>query len=421
VARKRTNVLKTMHPVTLIPVLAILTILIFVLVPVAAEPTVTVSSYEVTPQVLMPGDLGTITVMLTNTASSASISENAGPQTSGFESSKTTDISVFIEKAGLEGNGIEVIGDNYQRIGDLGPGQTIPITFLIRAPSATGLYFPEVWVDTKGGRSTRYPIPVNVNTQIAVAKLAVLGTTVTTPDAVKPGDAVAVRLDLINSGESAAEQIIVRIGNASTSVSPKDTELYHIDSIPAGSSERLDIVLITDRKAATGIATVPVTVEYYTINGVKHTEPAAINLLIQGKTEIGIASIETSPERVVAGEPFNLIIRVENAGTGDAKSVSARIDLPFSGTREAFLGKIKPGNDAPALFRLGGAPEGDHPYIVTITYTEDWGENTVTQPLTLPVAPADYSGLVIGVIILALLAFGAWWLFIRKSPDKNHE
>lgn len=397
-------------------------ILVFILVvPAAAEPTVTVSNYELTPQVLMPGDLATLTVTLKNTASSATISENVGPQTSGFESTKTIDISVFIEKAGLEGKGIGVIGEDYQRIGDLGPGQTIPITFLIQAPAQSGMYFPEVWVDTKGGRSTRYPIPVNVNTQIAVAKLAVLGMGVTAPDAVKPGDSADVRLDFINSGQSSADRVIVRIGNASTSVGPKDTGLNHIDSIPAGSSEQLDIVLITDRKAATGIARVPVTIEYYTIDGVKHTENAAINLLVQGMTDIGIASIETSPERVVAGEPFNLIIRVENAGTGDARSVSAKIDLPFSGTREAFLGKIKPGNDAPALFRLGGAPAGDHPYTVTITYTDDWGENTETQSLSLPVAPADYSGLVIGVVILAVLAFGAWWLFIRKSPDKNHE
>ncbi len=410
-----------MRPVTLIPVLATLAILMFVIGPVTAEPTVTVSSFVVTPQILMPGDLGTITVMLTNTASSATISENVGPQTSGFETSKTTDVSVFIEKAGLEGNGIEVIGDNYQRIGDLGPGQTIPLTFLIRAPQGTGLYFPEVSVDTKGGRSTRYPVPVNVNTQIAVAKLAVLGTAVTTPDAVKPGDAAAVRLDLINSGESDAERIILRIGNASTSVTPKEAELYHIRSIPAGQSETVDITLITDRKAENGIAVIPVTIQYYTIDGVQHMENAAINLYIRGQTEIGIASIETSPERIVAGEPFNLIIRIENAGTGDAKSVRATIDLPISGSREAFLGKIKPGNDAPALFRLGGAPEGDLPYTVTVSYNDEWGDHTDTFPLSLSVAPVDYSGMVIGILILALLVFGAWWIFIRKSPDKNHE
>ena len=403
-------------------VLVALAIVLLVIVPVTGEPTVTVSSYEVTPPVLMPGDLGTVTVTLKNTASSASFTEKTGPLSSDTAGTTTvTDINVYIEKALLEGNGIEVVGESYQRIGDIGPGQTIPITFLIRAPAKAGLYFPEVWIDTRGGSSTRYPVPVNVNTAIAVARLAVLSTAVTTPDAVKPGEQAAVRLDLINSGESAAERIIVRIGNASTSVRPMDAELYHIRTIPADNHEPIDITLITDRKAEPGIARVPVTLTYSTIDGSGHTEHTAINLLIRGEVEIGIASIETSPERIVSGQPFNLIIRIENAGTGDAKSVNARIDLPLSGTREAFLGKIKPGNDAPALFRLGSAQAGDHPYNVTIVYNDEWGDHTVTYPLSLSVAPADYSGIIITVAVLMLLAAGAWWVFIRKTPVRNHE
>ena len=405
-----------------VPALAAIAIILMVILPVAAEPTVTISDYTVTPQVLMPGDLGTVTVTLKNTASSAVLTEKTGALSSDISGTTTvTDINVYIEKALLEGNGIEVVGDSYQRIGDLGPGQTIQITFLVRAPAKTGLYFPEVWIDTRGGRSTRYPVPVNVNTPIAVAKLAVLGTAVTMPDAVKPGEQAAVRLDLINSGESAADRVIVRIGNASTSVRSRDAELYHISTIPAGQHAPIDLTFITDRKAETGIATVPVTITYYTTDGAEHGEHANINLLVQGEVEVGIASVETSPERIVAGEPFNLIIRIENAGTGDAKSVNAKIDLPLSGNREAFLGKIKPGNDAPALFRLGGAPAGEHPYTVTITYSDEWGDHEVTQPLSLPVAPADYSGIIIAVIILVLLAAGVWWVFIRQKPVRNHE
>jgi hypothetical protein len=370
----------------------------------------------------MPGDLGTVTVTIRNTASSASFTEKTGPISSDTAGTTTvTDINVYIEKALLEGNGIEVVGDSYQRIGDLGPGQTIRITFLIRAPAKAGLYFPEVWIDTRGGRSTRYPVPVNVNTPIAVAKTAVLGTAVTTPEAVKPGEQATVRLDLINSGESTADRVIVRIGNASASIRPKDAELYHIRSIAAGEHEPIDLTLITDRKAEPGIASVPVTIQYYTIDGLSHTELATINLMVRGEVEMGIASIETSPERIIAGEPFNLIIRVENAGTGDARSVNARIDLPLTGTREAFLGKIKPGNDAPALFRLGSAPAGDHAYTVTITYNDEWGDHEVIRPLSLSVAPADYSGVIIAVVVIALLAVGAWWLFIRKKPVRIHE
>jgi hypothetical protein len=403
-------------------ILTVIAIALLVVLPVCGEPTVTISDYKVTPQVLMPGDQGTVMVTLKNTASSALLTEKTGALSADSSGTTTiTDINVYIEKAMLEGNGIEVVGDSYQRIGDLGPGQTIQITFLIRAPAKAGMYFPEVWIDTKGGRSTRYPVPVNVNTPIAVAKLAVLGTAVTTPDAVKPGEQAVIRLDLINSGESAADRVIVRIGNASTSVRSRDAELYHISSIPAGQHAPIDLTFITDRKAETGIATVPVTITYYTTDAAEHVEHANINLLIQGEVEVGIASVETSPERIVAGEPFNLIIRIENAGTGDAKSVNAKIDLPLSGNREAFLGRIKPGNDAPALFRLGSAPAGEHPYTVTITYNDEWGDHKVTRPLSLSIAPADYSGIIMVIIVLVLLAAGAWWVFIRQKPVRNHE
>lgn len=398
----------------------VLTVLVTAL-PVCAEPTVTIENYQVTPSVLMPGDLGTIKISIKNTATTASVQESSGIIVEGkFTTTTSTDINVFIEKAGLEGNGIVVIGSNFQRIGDIGPGQTIPITFLIRAPATTGVYFPEVWIDTTGGRSTRYPIPVNVNTQISVPRLAVVGTAITTPQATRPGDEALVNLQLINTGQSVADRVIVRIGNSSTSVTPKNVQLYHIPTISPGRTESVDLVLVTDRKTATGIVTLPVSLQYYSIDGTQHSENAVISLLMRGQAEISIASIETSPERLKNGEPFNMIIRVENAGTGDAKSVSAKVDIPLSGTREAFLGTIKPGNDAPALFRLGSAPPGEHAYNVTIDFSDDWGNHTVTRPLTISVAPADYSGYVIGIIILAVLVGGAWYLFFKKKPGRNN-
>jgi hypothetical protein len=410
-----------MIPLYRLFIISVVFTLLITALPVCAEPTVTIENYEVSPAVLMPGDLGTIQISIKNTASTATIQESKGILLEGkFATTTNTDVNVFIEKAGLEGNGIVVIGSNFQRIGDIGPGQTIPITFLIKAPANSGVYFPEVWIDTAGGRSTRYPIPVNVNTQISVPRLAVVGTAITTPLATRPGDEALVSLQLINTGQSVADSVVVRIGNASTSVIPKNVQLYHTPSLSPGTTKSFDIVLVTDRKTATCIANLPVSVQYYTVDGTQHTEHAAISLLVQGQAEISIASIETSPERLVAGEPFNLIIRVENAGTGDAKSVSATVDLPISGTREAFLGTIKPGNDAPALFRLGSASAGEHKYNVTIDFSDDWGNHTVTRPLAISVTPADYSGLVIGIIILAVLAGGAWYLFFRKKPGRNN-
>jgi len=54
-------------------------------IPVSATtvPTVTVSNYTVNPSVLMPGGLGTITIILKNTATSATVTDKTGQYTSG--------------------------------------------------------------------------------------------------------------------------------------------------------------------------------------------------------------------------------------------------------------------------------------------------------------------------------------------------
>ena len=126
--------------------------------PVHADtPTVTITDYKVTPSVLMPDSMGTITVTIKNTAASASISERTGLLSSdNAGTTKTTDINVNIENVHLEGNGIDVMSKDFDRVGELGPGQSITITFSIRAPQRAGCTYPEVWIDTSGGRSTRY-------------------------------------------------------------------------------------------------------------------------------------------------------------------------------------------------------------------------------------------------------------------------
>ena len=87
---------------------------------------------------------------------------------------KTTDINVNIENVHLEGYGLKVLTKDFDRVGELGPGQSLPITFSIQAPDRSGMYYPEVWIDTKGGRSMKYPLPVNVNTAMGIQKQAIL-------------------------------------------------------------------------------------------------------------------------------------------------------------------------------------------------------------------------------------------------------
>jgi len=401
-------------------IIAILALIASVPFAAADEPTVVITGYKVTPAVMMPGDTGTLEITIMNTASGASLTEKTGSSGNDPISTKTTDINVYIETVHLEGKGVDVVSESFQRVGDLGPGQSFPITFLIRAPAGSGIYFPEVWIDTKDGRSTRYPVPVNVNTQIAVLKQAIIATAVDAPEALRPGDSADVRIQIRNDGQSAADRVVVRVGNASTSIASRSSRLYTIGTLDAGAARWIDLQLISDRKAAVGLARIPLTVEYYSIDGKLQQETATVEIIIRGQPEMGIASIETIPERVTEREPFILIIRVENAGTGDAKTVSAVIDLPVEGSHEAFLGTIKPGNDAPALFRFGGGLGGEMAYMLTVSYTDEWGNHTFKRPLRLTIAPADYSGLIAGLAVLAVLGGAAWWWFIYRKQGKKH-
>jgi len=408
---------------TLVIIIAIFAILAFTAPPVQAEnvPTVTISDYKVSPSVLMPDSTGTITITVKNTASSASVSEKSGQlSTDSYAVVKTTDITTNIENVKLLGNGIKVTSSDFESVGSIGPGQSLQFTFSIQTPVSSGMYYPEVWIDVTGGKSTRYPIPVNVNTATGIQKKAILIMDSTPTGSQNPGDEIPVLVTVMNSGEMLSDDVIVKIENVSSTVAPKNTDQYHLGAIQAGETKTFNLVLLSDKKASAGLVKVPVTIRYNAIDGTAQTQTTSIDVMFKGKAELGFVSVDTNPPRLTENTPFDLTIRIENTGTGEAKQVSARVDLPSEGTKEAFIGKIKPGNDAPAIFLLEGAKPGNHPYNLTITYTDDMGTHTMTRDMNLRVPPTDMSGTIITLLII-LVIIGAvgyrYWYLPRINGD----
>ena len=227
-------------------------LLVFLPFPVlAANPTVIIADYKVTPSVLQPGDIGTITAIIKHTASIANVRENI--QSSASEILTSTDIGVNIESVQLDSKDVEVISGNYKQVGEIGPGQSIPITFLIRAPAKDGIYFPEIWIDVTGGESVRQPIPVNVNTQIAILKKPALTAIKTVPEGVNPGDDFPVRVVLENNGLSGADEIAVSVNSSTQHHRPETPSTYHFDRLLKGEKVTLDMVFATDKNAPLGL------------------------------------------------------------------------------------------------------------------------------------------------------------------------
>jgi hypothetical protein len=404
----------------------LLTCMLLVLTPAVGAATggstVTVKDYQVTPSVLLPGEQATIKIVLQNTASIASSSEtvvetdSTGSTTT---TSETKDLFVVLDSVRLFGNGLEVIEGSYDHAGALGPGQSMPLTFLVRAPAQSGMYFPEVWVYIPGGFNMRYPIPVNVNSTLGLQSQAILVLESSLPDSVQPGSEIPVTLTVANVGQLQANDVTVRIETSGTAIAPRNTDLYHLGTIQGGQEQKVDLVLISDRKTASGLTRIPVSLQYTALDGKTYTQDASINIPFEGQAELGFVSVDTSPRRVVEGQPFDLTIRIENTGTGEAKQVAATVDLPMTGTKEAFIGKIKAGNDAPAIFMLDGGEGGTYTYNLTITYVDDTGAHTITRTLSVRVLPAEGMGgmlpLLGGFLLVGFVSYRYWYLPRRNA------
>jgi hypothetical protein len=238
------------------------------------------------------------------------------------------------------------------------------------------------------------------------------------PGNVNPGESFPVNLTFTNAGAIRASDIVLTTSTSSTSLGALGPNTISLSPLNGGEQQTVTLSFITDRNVPVGLAKIMLAIDYKLPDGTPEHQDEVIEVPILGESELGFVSVDTSPRKVVAGEPFDLTIRIENTGTGEAKQVAATIDLPMTGTRQSFIGKIKPGNDAPAVFMLDGGSSRTYEYNTSITYTDDLGTHTVVSPMSLRVTPQDYTGAIVMVIIIILaggfVAYRYWYI-----PRKN--
>lgn len=394
-------------------------------IPVSAEaPSVIVSDVRMTPEVLMPGDQGLISITLTNTASTAVKTESSGSTSDdGPSVSTSTEINPVIEQVTLSGGrDIRVLGGDRQFRGELGPRQSITLPFLIEAPSYTGVFFPILTVRLAEGETLRYPVAVNVNTPIAGLRRPALVLSQSTVGPFAPGDRATIEVSLENTGAADATDVSLRIGGNGTGLIPIGSRTIHFPSMPRGSNQSFPLALQIDRSVGTGLHEIPVEVAYTALDGTRIQWSESLGVDLRGRSELAIASLKTDPLRVRQGDQVDLVVRMDNTGTGEARAVSARVDLPLGGTREAFVGTVRPGSNAPAVFALTADRAGDFEYTFNASYEDDWGAHMTTRTLHLSVAPTGDTMIAIGALVLVALVgtvvFVLWWR--RRGSRVGH-
>ncbi|MDV2480765.1 S-layer protein [Methanoculleus sp. Wushi-C6] len=402
---------------------AIILLLLLVPAAVAQGPTVMVSNYTVTPAVLMPGDEGTITVVLSSTArvaTGAPFEIRVDPGTGGANATQpAAPENAYIESVLLNGQGVEVLSGSFQDIGEIGPGQSFPITFRIRAPGEEGIYFPQVWVRVRDATGVRYPVPVNVNSAHALTRRPALRVERTVPASVDPGDPFSITLTIVNEGQASAGDVAVRINTTSGALTLRDPENYYIPELRPGEASVLNLTFETDTAVPLGLTPVLVGIEYRSADLATFRQAATIGIPVVGRAVMGIAAVRTEPARIAAGSTVDLTIRLENTGTANAESVRATVDeIPLPGTKEAFLGTIEPGNDAPAVFALEADRAGTFDYVLTIEYADDYGAHVTRQNLQMVVAERDPVPTIAAVAAVLIVAAAVLVLWRRRRKEE---
>lgn len=383
-------------------------------------PSVIITEYEVSPAVLLPGEQGIISVTVRNTADRATLTQSYLSDTT--ETTTNIDINAPIDSVTMVGNGIQVLSEGYYRVGDIGPGQSIPLSFLFKAPAQAGIYFPEIWIRVSDARSLKYPIPVNVNSEVAIQKRPQISIEKQLPASVTPGDDFNATILFENTGQLSASNLKISVNSSTPSITAKTASTYHIDRLGPDESQAIAMAFSTDRNAPLGLRPVTLVMEFQEPDGSIQQQVETLGVNVRGRAELGISQITTDPARIQKGEQFTLIIRIENTGTDDAKSVDAMIDIPLPGTKEAFVGTIEPANDAPAPFNLQADRAGEIPYTLTIRYEDDYGPGEQVQNLRLNVYGSNNTFLILGgVLLLVLAGIGGYWYFkLRRKPGTGN-
>lgn len=376
---------------------AFITIIIFaqvVLQVAAIEPAVMVTNYQVSPDVLMPKDIGTVSVTIKNSAE--------------HTSADIQKVYLFTSKLGL-------MSKSYDHVGLLGPGESVNLTFMFKAPDRDGIYFPEVRINVFNSTNVRYPIPVKVNMDVSSVKEPAIEVEKEIPEYIGPGDDFSILLSLINRGQSRASGINIKI-NLSSPLFSKSPNNYYIAKLEPNQKHKINFTLTSDERAELGLYSVPITLEYSGSGGFFKKQEETLGVQMKGEAKLDIAQKKIDKDVIKVGETFTLTLKIENIGSGEAKGVKAYLKSnQFYGDKTAYLGKISKNDYANAIFTLTPYEAGSIEPKLRILYEDDRGVHEFLEDITLIVYPVQKSYLpILSVFVIIPIIIIALWRFIKR-------
>ncbi len=281
--------------------------------------------------------------------------------------------------------------------------------------AVSGVYdieFRASWLSNDQPRETNKTFNITVR---GVPQLAISNITIN-PESISPKDTFNISFSVSNAGTGIAREVQVSTATGDLPFVPVGADTNIITELDPGESSQLNYRVLVKDKAEISSYSIPIKLEYKDENGRNISSQNFVGVTVLGRGELAISDLKIEPQNPVQGDPVTLTMRIENSGNGDAKSVKVSLNIPFEGTKIAFLGKIKPNDDAPAVFSVFVNQSGDIPYSAVIGYEDDLGIHSTTEALNLYVPSVNKSNFA-SPVSAVVIAVGAcvYYLYRRKK------
>ncbi|MCX9009514.1 MAG: COG1361 S-layer family protein [Candidatus Methanoperedens sp.] len=236
------------------------------------------------------------------------------------------------------------------------------------------------------------------------------------PERISPKDKFDITLSVSNDGTGTAREVQVSAVTSGLPFVSVDADTKIIKRLNPGESIQMSYAIQVKDKTEISSYSIPIKMDYKDENGENISSKSFAGVRVLGKAELAISYLKIEPQNPVKGDLVTVNMRIENSGTGEAKSVKVSLDVPFEGTRTAFLKKIKPDDDEPGVFTFYTAKDGNIPFSAAIEYEDDLGVQNVTESLNLNVHKPNENGIMAPVIVAVLIIIPTtYYLYRRKK------
>ena len=217
----------------------------------------------------------------------------------------------------------------------------------------------------------------------------------TNPQYIYEGDTVDLNLEIENFGKAIAKSVVVNLDHNFKGITNST-----VGSLAPGGNQT---ALFKFKASNAGTFVIPVIISYEDDYGKQRDEYDIQLTVLDRKGNLNVASVKVNPVLPYDGDTVELTMRIENSGDNTINSIRVYYDHPFKGLKESFIGTLAPNEDGPAVITFVADRPGEYELPVTITYSDDFGEEQIRTNINLIVMEKN-SGIGAIIIILLILA-----------------